>query len=209
MSQEGHHEEWHPLICKKAVIQWTQCVIFPLLANNKDQWRFRVQLRTIKVAANNSSHCTLATRPFPSQQRQAPERAGITVSQISNHIYKQLIKMLQNFSLVSCTTILTCGFYKVMTTCSVIFTFFLHQQQQHKRLLFSIQKLTNVECSGNVQVKFCVVFLCKQNFALLFCAKIKFCVFFCCTMRLLIFFVVQLMQQNIYEGFTYRNKIVL
>jgi len=58
------------------------------------QWRFRVQQRTIKVAANSSSHCTIAARPFPSQQRQAPERARITFSQISNHICYQLIKML-------------------------------------------------------------------------------------------------------------------
>jgi len=48
----------------------------------------------IKVAANNSLHCTLASRPFPSQQRQAPERACINFSQISNHIYDQQIKTL-------------------------------------------------------------------------------------------------------------------
>jgi len=73
-------------------------VIFLLLPNNTYQWRFRVQQRTIKVAANKSSHCTLAARPLPSQQRQAPERACITFSQISNHIYDQLIKMLEFFS---------------------------------------------------------------------------------------------------------------
>jgi len=51
-----------------------------------------------KVAANNSSHCTLVPRPFPSQQRQASERACITFSKISNHIYDQLIKILEFFS---------------------------------------------------------------------------------------------------------------
>jgi len=69
-------------------------VICLLLANNTHQWRFRVQQRTIKVAANNSSHCSLAACPFPPQQHQAPERAGIIFSQISNYIYDQLIKML-------------------------------------------------------------------------------------------------------------------
>ena len=60
-----------------------------------------------KVAAKNSSHCTLVPRPFPSQQRQASERACITFSKISKHIQDQLIKMLEFFPLVSCTTILT------------------------------------------------------------------------------------------------------
>jgi len=58
---------------------------FLLLPNNTNQWRFRVH-RIIKVAANNISHCTLAPRPSPSQQRQAPERACIAFSQISKHI---------------------------------------------------------------------------------------------------------------------------
>jgi len=44
-------------------------------------------------------------------------------------------------------------------------------------LLFSIQELTIVECSGRMQIKFCV-FLCKENFVWLFHAKIKFCVYF-------------------------------
>jgi len=73
-------------------------MIFLLLPNNTYQWRFRVQHRTIKDPANNSSHGTLATRSLPSQQRQAPERACITFSQISNHICDQLIKMLEFFS---------------------------------------------------------------------------------------------------------------
>jgi len=39
-------------------------------------------------------------------------------------------------------------------------------------LLFSIQELAIVECSGHVQVKFCVAFLSKENFVWLFHAKI-------------------------------------
>jgi len=73
-------------------------VISLLLPNNTYQWRFRVQQRTVKDPANNSSHCTLAAGPLPSQQRQAPERAYITFSQISNHIYDHLIKMSEFFS---------------------------------------------------------------------------------------------------------------
>jgi len=45
-------------------------------------------------------------------------------------------------------------------------------------LHFSIQELAIVECSGHMQVKFCVVFSCKENFVWLFHAKIKFFVFF-------------------------------
>jgi len=55
-------------------------------------------------------------------------------------------------------------------------------------LLFSIQELAIVECSGHVQVKFCVVFLCKENFVWLFHAKIKFCLFFRGAMCVIIFF---------------------
>jgi len=40
-------------------------------------------------------------------------------------------------------------------------------------LHFSIQELTIVECSGHVQVKVSIVFLCKENFVWLFHAKIK------------------------------------
>jgi len=36
-------------------------------------------------------------------------------------------------------------------------------------LHFSIHELAIVECSGHVQAKFCVVFLCKQNFVALLC----------------------------------------
>jgi len=45
-------------------------------------------------------------------------------------------------------------------------------------LHFSIQELTIVECSAHVQVKFCVVFLCKENFVCFFHAKKKFACFF-------------------------------
>jgi len=55
-------------------------------------------------------------------------------------------------------------------------------------LHFSIQELAIVECSGHVQVKFCVVFLCKENFLWLFHAEIKYSVFFRGTMCVLIFF---------------------
>jgi len=73
-------------------------MIFLLLPNNTYQWRFRVQQRTIKDPANKRSYCTLAARSLPSQQRQAPECACVTFSQISNHIYDQLMKMLEFFS---------------------------------------------------------------------------------------------------------------
>jgi len=38
-------------------------------------------------------------------------------------------------------------------------------------LHFSIQELIIVECSAHVQVKFCIVFLRKENFVWLFHAK--------------------------------------
>jgi len=63
-------------------------------------------------------------------------------------------------------------------------------------LLLSIQELTIVKCSGHVQIKFCVVCLCKENFVWLFQAKIKFCVFFRGTMCVMIFFVAQLVQRK-------------
>ena len=44
-------------------------------------------------------------------------------------------------------------------------------------LHFSTQEMAIVECSGHVQVNFCIVFC-----AVIFYAKIKFCVFFCGTM---------------------------
>jgi len=55
-------------------------------------------------------------------------------------------------------------------------------------LHFSIQELAIVECSGHVQVKFCVVFLCKENFVWLYHAKKTFCVFVRCTMCAIMFF---------------------
>jgi len=78
-------------------------------------------------------------------------------------------------------------------------------------LLFSIQKLTIVKCSGDMQAKSCVVFLCKPKFALLVRAKIKFCVFFRRTMCVIIFFVVQLVQLKYLRRYyvSYRNEIVL
>jgi len=45
-------------------------------------------------------------------------------------------------------------------------------------LHFSIQELAIVECSGHMQVKFCVVFLVQRKFCVVFHAKIKFFVFF-------------------------------
>jgi len=65
-------------------------------------------------------------------------------------------------------------------------------------LHFSIQELTIVKCSGQVQIKILrCFFLCKENFVWLFHAKIKFCVFFCGTMWVIIFFFgVQLMQRK-------------
>ena len=81
-----------------------------LIAASQEYVSMEIQSSTEnKVAANNISHCTLVPRSFPSQQRQAPERACITFSKISNHIYDRLKKMLEFFPLVSCTTILTCG----------------------------------------------------------------------------------------------------
>ena len=171
-------------------------MIFSLLPNNTHQWRFRDQQRTIKVAANNSLHCTLVARPFPSQQRQAPECACITFSQISNHIYKQLIKMLQFFS---CFTHYHLDMQLLQGNHNMfcdIHIFSATTTTTAEALHFSIQELTIVECSGHVQIKFCVVFLCKENFVWLFHAKKKFCVFFRGAMCVTIFFVVQLVQQK-------------
>jgi len=146
-------------------------VIFSLLTNNTFQWRFKVQQRTLKVAANNGSHCTFAARPFQSQQRQAPERACIIFSQISNHIYDQLIKMYF-FPLVSCTTILTCGCCKVITTCSVIFTFFCNNNNS-RSVTFQHPRADNCRMLSPraskilrwffVQRKFCMAFSCEKK----------------------------------------------
>ena len=62
-------------------------------------------------------------------------------------------------------------------------------------LHFSVQELTIAECSGHVQVKFWLVFLCKPSFLWIFHAKIKFCVFFRGTMYVITFFVVQLVKR--------------
>ena len=183
-------------------------MIFLLLPNNTHQQRFRVQQRTIKVAANNNWHCTLAIRSLPLQQHQAPERACMTFSQISNHLYNQLIKMLDFFPLVSCTTILTCGRYKVIITCSVIFKFFLQQQQQKHYI--SASKSWQLSNAQAMCKKFCVVFFVQR----------KVCVAFPCKNKILRDFVwynvcnnffseFSSCNENICEGFTYWNEIVL
>ena len=160
-----------------SLAQWSQLVIFSLLPNNTYHWRFRVQQRTIKVAANNSLHCTLAARPFPSQQHQAPEHACIPFSQISNHIYNQLIKMLLLFS--SCFMYyhldmrLLQGNHNMFCDIHI----FSATITTAEALLFSIHELIIVKCSVHVQVKFCLVFLCKENFVWLFHGKKNFCVF--------------------------------
>ena len=46
-----------------------------------------------------------------------------------------------------------------------------------EELHFSVQELAIVECPGHVQVKFWVVFLCKENFVSLFHAKKHFACF--------------------------------
>jgi len=171
-------------------------VIFSLLPNNTYQWRFRVQQRTIKVAANNSSYCTLAARPFLSQQRQAPERACITVSQISNHIYDQLIKMLEFFSSRFMRYHLDMRLLQGNHNMFCDIHIFSAATTTAEALHFSIPELIIVKCSAQVKVKFCIVFLCKENFVWLFHAKMKFCMFFCCTMCAIIFFGVQLVQRK-------------
>jgi len=55
-------------------------------------------------------------------------------------------------------------------------------------LHFSVQELTIAECSGHVQVTFCLVFLCKPSFLWIFHAKIKLCVFFRGAMYVITFF---------------------
>ena len=138
-------------------------VNFFLLPNNTNQLRFRVQ-EIIKVAANNISHCNLAPRPLPSQQRQAPERACIALSQISKtylgpadenvgvfssrfmHYHLDMLPLQGNHSMF-------CDIHIFSTSTTTA-----------EALPFSVQELTITECSGNVQVKFCLVFLCKQNF---------------------------------------------
>ena len=152
-------------------------MIFPLLANNKDQWRFRVQLRTIKFAANNSLHCTLATRPFPSQQRQAPERACITFSQISNHFYRQQTKMLWFFlafrALPSWHAAATRSWQHVLWYshfCCInnnsISVTFQHPKADNCRML---RRRANIILSYFlVQTKICVAFSCKNKIVRVF-----------------------------------------
>jgi len=161
-------------------------VIFLLLPNNTYQWRFRVQQRTIKDPANNSSHCTLAARSLPSQQRKAPERACITFSQISNHIYDLLIKMLEFFSSrfmhyhldkrpLQGNHNMFCDIHIFSATTTT----------KAEALHFSIKELAIVECSGHMQIKFCVAFLVQRKFCVAFSCKNKIV---CGTMCVIIFF---------------------
>jgi len=126
-----------------------------------------------KVAANNSSHCTLVPRPFPSQQRQACERACITFSKISNHIYDQLIKMLEFFSSrfmhynldmqpLQGNHNMFCDIHNFSSTTTTA-----------EALHFSIQELAIVECSGHVQIKFCVVLFVQRKFCVAFSCENK------------------------------------
>ena len=167
-------------------------MIFLLLPNNTHQWRFRVQQRTIRVAANNSLDCTLAARPLQSQQRQAPERACITFSQISNHIYDQLIKMLEFFSSRFMHYNLDMRPLEGNHNMFCDIHIFSATTTTAEALRFSIQELAIVEYSGHVIVKFCVVFLCKENIVWLFHAKIKSFVFFWYNVCNHFFFRVQL-----------------
>jgi len=135
----------------------------------------RVQQRTIKVAANNGSHCTLAARPLPSQRRQAPERVCITFSQISNHICDQLIKMYffsSRFMHYNLDMRPLQGNHNMFCDIHIFFA-----TTTAKALDFSIQELAIVKCSGHVQVKFCVFFMQR-----------KFCMAFSCENKILHFF---------------------
>ena len=157
---------------------------FLLLPNNTNQWRFRVQ-QIIKVAANNSSHCPLTPRPLPSQQRPsawtfvqsffknlktylgpADENVGVFVSRFM-HYHLDMRPLQGNHNMFFDIHILSA------TTTTA------------EALHFSVQELTIAECSGHVQVKFCLVFLCKPSFLWIFHAKIKFCVLFRGTLYLI------------------------
>ena len=173
-------------------------MIFLLLPNNTHQWRFRVQQRTIKVAAINSSYCTLAARPLPSQQRQALERACITFSQISKHIYDQLIKMLEFFSSrfmhYNLDMRLLQGNHKMFCD---IHIFSATTTTAAEALHFSIQELAIVECSGHMQEKFCVVFFVQRKFCVDFpCENKFFRVFLWYSVCNNCFFGVQLVQRK-------------
>jgi len=172
-------------------------VIFLLLPNNTHQWRFRVQQRTIKDPANNSSHCTLAARSLPSQQYQAPERACITFSQISNHIYDMLIKMLEFFSsrFIHYNLDMRPLQSNHNTFCDI--HIFSASTTTPEALHFSIQKLAIVECSSHMQVKFCVVFIVQRKFCEAFSCENKiFLVFLWYNVCNNFFFAVQLVQRK-------------
>jgi len=55
-------------------------------------------------------------------------------------------------------------------------------------LLFSIQELTIVECSGHLQIKYCVVFFVQRKFCVAFSCENKIYVFFRGTMCVIFFF---------------------
>ena len=97
---------------------------------------------------------------------------------------------------LSSTTNLTCGCYKVITTYCVIFTFFCNNNNRRNFSSFQHPRADNCWMLRRRANNILRWFLCKQNFALLFRAKIKFCVFFRGTMYVIIFFVVQLVQQK-------------
>jgi len=73
-----------------------------------------------------------------------------------------------------------------------------------KALHFSIQELAIVECSGHMQVKFCVVFFVQRKFCVAFSCEYKFFrVFLWYNVHNNIFSEFIYCKENIYEGFTY------
>ena len=142
-----------------------------------------------KFGTPTSSHCTLAARSLPSQQRQAPERARITFSQISKHIYDQLIKMLEFYSTRFMHYILDMqplqGNHNMFCD---IHIFSATTTTTAEALHFSIQELAIVECSGHMQVNFCVVFFVQRKLCVAFSCENKIYMFFCGTMCVIIFF---------------------
>ena len=159
--------------------------------DNKRSCQQQVTLHTCR------SFFTIATT-------QAPERACITFSQISNHIYDQLIKMLEFFSSRFMYYNLDMwplqGNHNMFCVCD-IHIFPATTTTTAEALHFSIQELAIVECSGHMQVKFCVVFLVQRKFCVFFSCENKI---FCGTMCVIFFFSeFSQWNENIYEGFTY------
>jgi len=119
----------------------------------------------------------------------APERACITFPQISNHIYDQLIKMLEFFSSgfmpdnpdmrpLQSNHNMFCDIHIFSATTTTT----------AEVLHLSIQELSIVECSGHVQVKFCVVFFVQRKFCVTFSCENKILRVFCGTICVIIFF---------------------